>query len=1032
MENHLIIGLGGTGGNILCEMRKRIYEVFSGNTPQKEIGIDPASGKPKYEQIVNIAYLYVDSDEKDLKAEWKIQGEDVSLPAGSKINIHGISADVLNNLTQYKGIEAFINKQDESILLKDKDFGSLISAGIGGQRRRLGRLLFANNLCGNFNDSFIENVKATVSKMQTSGGSAPVTFHICAGLAGGTGSGSIVDAVSQIRKNYDDAKDYMIILYLYVPEKVIANATHNRGGFYQSNGYAALCELNALSVGAYKSYDVTGDIDTTTNKVRRINGDSYNKAYLFSNINENKKTLEVRSALSKAVSDFLYQKIIVSHLISGGTLGKLSDTENEPTTPEFDDSGILSRSRNFMSFGIKRIEYPEQEIKEYVANKFVLNAINQVVYNTWANGIGFVSNVAKNSVGINFSSEIPQQATLEGLMLTDDYLTLSKAIVLDRVTQGWEDVKSFWEKKSQNIFSILIGETDIRDSWLSKFNESFDKQFNESYRDNGVTNFFVYQQQQFDTYANVISKHIEKKLFTDWQNGTKSILEIEKYFDILIPHCQTILANFDIKISNETKVKEKALKEITDITIEWNNRSRLVALFTDAYFKKSFTKYKSAKAEFYICQTKIAGYNFAKALMPLIISKLNTLLTNVKELNKKFKDLYDFIEGKTNNYLSDGDNVTINTLFDKNAVEAKANEFIAIQRDQVQSTANFRNKVSEELREVKTFENLLSSISNFDATFDKFTTICQVSADATMNDFATSSPANKMIGINIFDKLKVKYPTSDGLKKFIKETIDSAKTFLEFDKTQDAKVTGTSPLYLLQLCLPDYNDTDYRNNFINEFADIAGNTGFSIADNVSLNSSINQIVVICAKSAFPLRFVDNLSKLKEAYEMKIMEEKGDLNRILLHTETFAKPLPSLFIKSIDEYKKEVIPTVLIAYATGLVEGKTNNTTGSTYNAIGINTVTGLKDWIDLGKNILESVDNLSKTPKDITRITNLIETTLAKEYVHNNKKSELQAKLAILLKDTILPLTGGEETDASFVIYRQAVENIILNQLKIN
>lgn len=33
MSNHLIIGLGGTGGKVLRELRKRIYEEYHSNEP---------------------------------------------------------------------------------------------------------------------------------------------------------------------------------------------------------------------------------------------------------------------------------------------------------------------------------------------------------------------------------------------------------------------------------------------------------------------------------------------------------------------------------------------------------------------------------------------------------------------------------------------------------------------------------------------------------------------------------------------------------------------------------------------------------------------------------------------------------------------------------------------------------------------------------------------------------------------------------------------------------------------------------------
>ena len=51
MANNLIIGLGGTGGKVVRELRKRIYEEFRSN--------EPGNG-------CNINYLYVDSSPADL------------------------------------------------------------------------------------------------------------------------------------------------------------------------------------------------------------------------------------------------------------------------------------------------------------------------------------------------------------------------------------------------------------------------------------------------------------------------------------------------------------------------------------------------------------------------------------------------------------------------------------------------------------------------------------------------------------------------------------------------------------------------------------------------------------------------------------------------------------------------------------------------------------------------------------------------------------------------------------------------------
>ena len=64
MANHLVIGLGGTGGSVLRALRKRIYEEFRSNDPKGS---------------ANIEYLYVDSSLADLNNEedWQTLGVSV-------------------------------------------------------------------------------------------------------------------------------------------------------------------------------------------------------------------------------------------------------------------------------------------------------------------------------------------------------------------------------------------------------------------------------------------------------------------------------------------------------------------------------------------------------------------------------------------------------------------------------------------------------------------------------------------------------------------------------------------------------------------------------------------------------------------------------------------------------------------------------------------------------------------------------------------------------------------------------------------
>lgn len=185
MANHLIIGLGGTGGKVLRELRKRVYEEFRGNDPGNGVFLD---------------YVYVDSSPSDLddRTGWSVLGKSVHLGTAQKVNINGIGTSVLGNINLYPGLKGFLSPTD--LQLMQQEMGALISAGIGGQRRRLGRTLMANNIFDKNNPGNFEQViRGAVQRIQQASGNEDITFHICAGLAGGTGSGSIIDAIAQIR-----------------------------------------------------------------------------------------------------------------------------------------------------------------------------------------------------------------------------------------------------------------------------------------------------------------------------------------------------------------------------------------------------------------------------------------------------------------------------------------------------------------------------------------------------------------------------------------------------------------------------------------------------------------------------------------------------------------------------------------------------------------------------------------------------------------------------------------------------------------
>jgi len=1025
VKNHLIIGLGGTGGKILREMRKRIFEEFRSNEPSAK---------------VNLEYLYVDSSPADLgdRSEWKTMGGSVHLMDAQKVSIHGVGANVLDNLHLYPGIQSFINDEDRKQL---DDIGALIAAGIGGQRRRLGRILFANNLSGDEQQRFTTRLLSTVQRLVDKSKENIVTFHICAGLAGGTGSGSVVDTIAQIRKYYAPqhgvGDQYKIHLYLYVPEIIVANPVHN-AGYYQANGYAALSELNALSVGAYKPFDVSGLSKDEYGSVKRLleGCDAYEAAYLFSNINEAGRQLQLGTEISAAVADFLFQKIISANMTAGGQMSRLVGCENDGAEAERDGAGAPVHGRRFLAFGVKRVEYPETEVEEYVTYNFARQATRQLQYNVWRDGIGF-DECSMAEVGLGFKADIQEKKTREELLLSENYLTLSKPLVESAATKKWKEIASGWETWTQ-FFAEDAQSAKEKKDWLSDFTNSCELQYNTNYRGQGVKEFYKIQKGEKNAYAAYIRRHIEEKLFHDWRSGVKSTLEIEKYVNLLIDDCENRIPKFKEKVAEyEACLEQEINPEIKRCNDEWNNIGWLRDAITNAS-SKIFATYKTAKCDFYTMQTRIEGYRYAGELLQSVQNELVQMQNNVMAFHAMLTEMLNRVEtqvdAKCKPMSGDGkDGGKIVKKYDPELVRETTKRFVTDEQQQKHNASQIRGELVNLLGEdgKRSFSSLIEKL-DLSSMEDLFIRVCLTNASAMMNDLATADPTQKMLNVNILEKIKQEYNSDERLEDFVRDLVRSAQCYLQFNSEEIAKVlpTGsTSMMRMIQLSLPEYNDpTNFKKKFVDMFGKIC--PGFNVNEDLSTNYKANQIVVIAAASGFPLRFVANVANLKTRYEDMLIGPKAALNKMVLHTESFKKPLPSLFEKSIAEKKKELIPTSILVFAMGLTVDKTDPTTGETFKAIGFTDELGIVgDWVNMGKHILQAVDKLSISDANMARVSALVEKKLSTDYLHNEKKADLKKKIAELLNTHVLTLCGNNDLDAQFITFKNAAVNIIQTKL---
>lgn len=223
------IGLGGTGVSCLRNLKKQVYSRLQPDDPNDPI--------PKYSHI---SFLAVDSDKSSLGADGAFNSLDETtefFPISTG-NITGL----LRNTNKLAGTP-------ELDWLKTQEDGRGLTvlstvAGAGGVRQ-IGRLLLIQK-----SDDFCSRVEqAVTSATRGLPGGSELVIHIFAGIGGGTGSGTFLDACYLVQKALERVggiNSAKIFGYVFLPDVNLSTLppSSSTAKYVKANGFAAMKELD--------------------------------------------------------------------------------------------------------------------------------------------------------------------------------------------------------------------------------------------------------------------------------------------------------------------------------------------------------------------------------------------------------------------------------------------------------------------------------------------------------------------------------------------------------------------------------------------------------------------------------------------------------------------------------------------------------------------------------------------------------------------------------------------------------------------
>lgn len=712
MESHLIIGIGRIGERVLCEMRKRVYEVFADNR-QTHILLD---------------YLSVTFDDNELnESEWNCWGEDVRLAPFQKMKVHKI-----------RGYEKL------------------------------------------FVDEFRNRIAEHINKLSKNSGPSELTIHV------------FVDVERNdkniLRKLYEWGKtlNIRIISYFYIPEK--GNDYIVLGGIYD-----LFSEFSGLQAYSFSSNcDATGDF---------LKGDTISvemAEYLFLYIYE------------KSHWPFWLQRIVYRDVITF-IPEKRTAGEDIPCS--------------FMALGMKRMTYPNNEIKWYAEQKALYAQLLGLVYNQWESEKGYVKSFVDDEyIKIQIRKSIHQPHVLDRLCLSLDYLTLQRPIPnYHHGYENWDTYDNYWQQHG-DFFMHYIKEGDTPyENWLLIFDEKMAYEYNSHFREMGVVDYFNEKSFHVHSIAKHICNHIERVLFDDWTSDC-TIEGIPMSLHSMMLYVEAIRNIIQCQIDNSYQTKEMLSQEI----VEYQTDANKIKEEYDSWGflrraisgEKIFAYYVRTMSLFYTLSTKITALDFAILLQQSIVNHLNSLhekislsVNDYNELLTRSVNVLEKFE-RTDTIIDRNRSQVVEECCDWNEIRYKIEKgVLSNEHLQKEIQTNLLIRIKEEVDKIggsSLFENIYSVLDTI--LFDElFHPILQ----DELIDLG-------LIGRNVLEGILSQCKTDEEIRHFISKVVKGIQCLIQFGQSEVRYiVTGGKELENIHsikiISIPDYNE---KSHCINRFMQI--------------------------------------------------------------------------------------------------------------------------------------------------------------------------------------------------------------------
>jgi hypothetical protein len=949
MTPTVVIGLGGTGKEILIKIRRMIVETYG-----------------SLDALPIVSFLHIDTEQNAKCSEPQVVlKQDISLRPVEQVWAKVENAKtMLNKLSDYNYLVDWFPSQ-----LKGTDS---ILAG-AGQIRALGKFAFTVNYppiktsFENAQKRIIEGTKL-MDRRQVQIDKGINIFVVCS-LSGGTGSGMFLDLAYNLRDWVPAAEQPQTSAYLVLP-----GAFAGLGDRVIANAYAALMELNHYSRSDTR---FEAQYQKTSDQISSQSGQDvpFSFCYLLGNSND-KVTLPTLESMLEMVA----QNIFLDFSSGFSPYKKLvrDNIRKQWAAPD-----TLGYPQNFITFGLSSIQFPVERVRKACAFRLA----NRVV-SWWANPTPVstsMRDVVKTEIlpSLQLIESDKEHQILDSISLSDNSKTYSLEV-------------SDWVagvKQERNQLNVKF---EVLQNFLGENKRKYDPHFEGS--DDDPKRWSDYYKKMWDNLNRLIPQkrqQLRETVYRMVEDRFRGSRFTRQFLETLREVFAEYRSQFEQDRSQVWLDQEtKADKKFPVLSNQINTHAKEINPFNKkSVVDKDFEDILVTLKDLYVAKIEVKSRVLGVRLIDSMTAEIEQLLVDIAAYERTIEELQLALQEHENTYIRETGTLTVNgiLLYDPKVVDQVYNEALGGKEDNA-----FQAISQKVLGELKL---RLLDMHTFSEDFLRKQDLFNRLVDLAFDELA----GRLQIKISAARQFLQEYPTLQEQEARIKTTFEKSEPFVRFSQEQAGVGWDDIPEKRQKLVGIEGGNKPTDPAVVIILPMLRKASTLTDKDIRPLNDP-HSIYFVQEVGAFPLRLIEGMDRMRTVYRSVSQSDKNPLHT---HQDNrrFQDPMPA------PEHEVKVKHNLILGIVLELLTEVENKATG--FHEVRFaykDKQTGLEKTHTFGANWQEAEEYLlSDSNRKVREILNDAIESIAQKAVTKLEKKALYQKVMTYLERLENTLLHGKD-----------------------